>query len=301
MGLANAKHTRGTDLWPFLVRWATAAAMLLLLAAVIVYVYGYWTKPRTVAILPIVNDTGDPSLDYLSEGLTESTINQLSGRAKLKVKAYAMVSGYKVQVDPQKVGRELNVDQVVQGKIRGTKDSLSLETSIIDVEDGSQRWTKNYPMDLSKNSYTLAEMSNDLRSTLEPWSQPDDVRLQRARSINPTARNEYWRGKEKWRKRDNDNSLKEAIDHFNKATEIEPGFAEAYAGLADCYLVGNVVSYANLHLTTPKAMQYAERAAKDALDRDPNLAEAHVSMGYVYLNFYWDWKLREKNSIAQLS
>jgi tetratricopeptide (TPR) repeat protein len=218
----------------------------------------------------------------------------LSGREKLKVKAFAMVSGYKGQIDPQEVGRELKVDQVVLGKVRETKDSLVLETSIIDVEDGSQRWAKSYPIDLSMRSSTVAEMSNDVMSTLSPWSRPDETRLQLARSIDPRAQDEYWRGKEKWRKRDNDNSLKEAIDHFNKAIEIAPGYAEAYAGLADCYLVGNVVSYADLHLNTAEVMVRAERAAKDAIEREPNLAAAHVSMGYVYLNFHWNWEAAER-------
>lgn len=290
---ANATRIRGTDLWQFVVRWAAAAALLLLLGAVAVYFYGYWTRPRIVAILPIVNDTGNSGLDYLPEGFTESVINQLSGREKLKVKAFAMVSGYKGHIDPQKAGRELNVDQVVLGKIRGTKDALVLETSIVDVEDGSQRWAKSYPIGLNTNSSTLAEVSNDLMSTLEPWARPDDARLQRTRSIDPRARDEYWQAKEKWRNRDNDNSLKEAIAHFNKAIEIAPGFAEAYAGLADCYLVGNVVSYADLGLNTSEVMVRAERAAKDALERDPNLAAAHVSMGNVYLNYYWNWEAAE--------
>jgi eukaryotic-like serine/threonine-protein kinase len=291
---ANATRGRRTDLWQFVVRWAAAAVMLLLLAAVVVYFYGYWTRQRTVAILPIVNNTGNSDLDYLSEGFTESVINQLSGRAKLKVKAFAMVSGYKSEIDPQKVGRELNVDHVVVGRMRGTKDSVVLDTEIIEVEDGSQRWAKSYSMDPGKNSSTVAEISNDLISTLEPWSRPDDVRLQRTRSIDPRAMDEYWLGREKWRNRDNDNSLKEAIDHFNAAIKIAPGFAEAYAGLADCYLVGNVVSYADLGLNTAEVMQRAERAAKDALDRDQNLAEAHVSMGSVYLNFYWNWEAAER-------
>jgi serine/threonine protein kinase/Flp pilus assembly protein TadD len=299
---ANLKLTRRPDLWQFVVRWAAVAAVVLLLAAASVYLYTYWTRPRTLAILPIVNETGDPSLDYLSEGLTESTINQLSGRAKLKVKAFPLVSGYKGRSDLQNVGRELNADQVVQGKIRGTKDAVVLETVMLDVEDGAQRWAKSYPIEPGTKSSVLAEISNDLTSTLEPWSRQDEDRLQRARSIDPRARDEYWRGKDKWRNRDNDNSLKEAIDHFNAAIAIAPGYAEAYAGLADCYLVGNVVSYANLGLTTPEAMQYAERAAKDALARDPNLAEAHVSMGYVYLNFHWDWEAagREFNRAKEL-
>ena len=299
---ANAKRRHRTDLWQSVVRWTSAVAVVLLLAAVGVYLYGYWTKARTLAILPIVNETQDSSLDYLSEGLTESTIKQLSGRARLKVKAFAMVSGYKGESDVQKIGRELNVDEVVRGKIRGTKDALVLEAEMIDVEDGSQRWAKTYLIEPATKSSVEALMSNDLISTLEPWSREDDDRLQRARSIDSRARDEYWLGRYKWRTRDNDNSLKEAIEHFNTAIAIAPGYADAYAGLADCYLVGNVVSYANLHLTTAEAMQHAERAAKDALDRDPNLAEAHVSMGYVHLNFHWDWEAaaREFNRAIEL-
>src|ERR1041384_5396771 len=290
----NTAHGGRTDRWQLVVRWAAVAAVLLLFAAVGVYFYGYWTKQRTVAILPIVNDTGNSELDYLAEGFTESAINQLVGRARLKVKAFPIVSSFKGQIDPQKAGRELNVDQVVLGKMRGTKDSLSLETVVIDVEDGSQRWEKVYSIERTTNSSVLAQISNDLISTLEPWSRPDNARLQRTRSIDPRAMDEYWLGKEKWRKRDNDNSLKEAIDHFNAAIKIAPGFAEAYAGLPDCSVVGNVVSYANLGLNTWEAMQRAEGAAKDALDRDPNLAEAYVSMGYVYLNFYWNWEAAER-------
>jgi len=291
---ANTTRVRRMDLWQFVMRWAAAAVVLLLLAAVGVYLYGYWTRQRSVAILPIVNETGISNLDYLGEGFTESAINQLSDRAKLKVKAFAMVSGYKGQIDPQKVGRELNVDEVVLGKLRGTKDALVLETVMIDVEDGSQRWAKNYSIEPDTNSSVLAEISNDLISTLEPWSRPDEARLQRARSIDPRARDEYWQGRYYWRKRDNNETLKQAIEHFKSAIELAPAYAEAYAGLADCYLIGNVVSYADLGLNTAEAMHLAERAAKDALDRDPNLAEAHVSMGYVHLNFYWDWQAAER-------
>jgi eukaryotic-like serine/threonine-protein kinase len=291
---ANATTRHPTGLWQFVMRWAAAAAVLLLLAAFVVYIYGYWTRPRTVAILPIIN-TGNPDLDYLREVITESTINQLSGREKLKVKAYSMVSGYEDQNDPVKIGRELKADQVVLGKIRGTKDALILETVMIDVEDGSQRWAKSYPMDPNTLVSVLAEMSNDLTSTLEPWSR------QRGRSIDPRAKHEYSLGRHYWRKRDNDDdSLKMAIDHFNAALKIDPSYSEALAGLADCYLVGNVASYADLGMDTAEAMQYAERAAKDAVDSGQDVAEAHTSRGYVYLKKYWNWQAAEQEFIRAI-
>src|SRR6185436_6779096 len=129
---AKAVNIRQSSFWQSILRWAAAALVLVLFLAVIAYLYRYWTRQRTLAILPITNETGDSSLDYLAEVLTESTINQLSGHEKLKVKAFSIVSGYKGQIDPQKIGRELDVDEVVQGKMRGTRTSLSLETVIID-------------------------------------------------------------------------------------------------------------------------------------------------------------------------
>jgi TolB-like protein/Tfp pilus assembly protein PilF len=291
---ADASRTRQTDLWQFVVRWAAPAVVLLLLAAVAVYIFRYWTRPRTLAILPIVNKTGDSSLDYVAEGLTESTINQLSGSPKLKVKAFNIVTHYKKEIDPTKVGHELSVDHIVVGQIQGTRDSLVLETKMIDIGDGSQRWAKSYSIEPSTKSSVLAEMANDLTSALEPWARRDEARLERIRSIHPKAQDEYWQGRHLWRNRDNDDSIKQAIDHFNAAIKIAPSYAEAHAGLADCYLIGNVISYADLGLNTEEAMQRAARAAKDALDRDPYLADAHVSMANFYLKYRWNWQAAEQ-------
>jgi len=292
---AKTISTHRPNAWQFVIRWAAAAIVLLLFMAIVVYLYNHWTRQRTLAILPITNETGDPSLDHIAEGLTESTINQLSGRTKLKVKAFGMVHGYKNQIDPQKVGQELNVDELVIGKLRGTKDSLRLETVMIDVEDGSQRWSRSYSMEPNTSFAVVTELSTELTSNLEPWSEGDRNRLQRTqRSINPEARAEYWWGNHLWRKRDNNTTLKEAIEHFNTAIALQPNYAEAYAGLANCYLFANVVSYSDLGLNTAEAMQRAERAAKDAVGSDENLAEAHTSLGYVYLKSHWDWQGAER-------
>ena len=293
---ANAINSHRSRPWQFVLRWVAAAIVLLLCLAVVVYFYSYWTRQRTLAILPITNDTGDPSLDYLAEGLTESAINQLSGRTKLKVKAFSMVSGYnKREIDPQKVGQELYVDEIVLGKVEGTRNSLRLEILMIDTKDGSQHWAKRYSMDPGTIFSVVTELSKDLTSILEPWSRGNESQLQSARqTINPEARNEYMLGKYYWRKRDNNTTLKQAIEHFNTAIKLQPNYAEAYAGLADCYLFTNVVSYPDLGLNTAEAMQRAERAAKDAVALDENLAEAHTSLGYVYLKSHWDWLAAER-------
>ena len=289
----RAISVQRSSAWQFVVRWATTAVVVLLLVAVLAYVYLNWAKPRTMAILPIANETGDANLDFLAEGLTRDTIKELSGLNKLRVMAYTMVSGYQGQIDPQKIGQELKVDEVVIARIKGARDSLSLEAVMIDIEDGSQRWAKKYALDLTTSAPVSTELSKDLRASLGVWSQAE-TQIQTHHSANPEARNEYMRGLHSWRKRDNNYTLKAAIDHFNTAIELDPTYAEAYAGLADCYALGNVVSYPDLGIDTKEAMLRAARAAKDALKIDDTLAEAHTSLGFVYMKSDRNWHAAEK-------
>jgi eukaryotic-like serine/threonine-protein kinase len=293
----NEKFLKGGDrAWSFVVRATAVLVFLLLLFAVTRFAINYVTKPQTLAILPIANETGDASLDYLGDGLTEGLINRLSGPSRLRVKAFSMVSGYKGQIDPQKIARQLNVDHVVVGKIRGTRDSLTLETTMIETEDGSQRWAKSYPVEANASIRILDEISKEITSRILFWSGGDEGPTRTARrQVNPEARNEYMLGRYYWRNRDNDHTLKAAIDHFNAAIKLDPNYAEAHAGLADCYALGNVVSYPDMGLDTREAMSRAERAAKDALDLDENLAEAYTSRAFVNLKFHWKWQLAEKD------
>jgi tetratricopeptide (TPR) repeat protein len=106
------------------------------------------------------------------------------------------------------------------------------------------------------------------------------------------ARKELWLGLYYWRGRNNDGSLYTAIDHFNTAIKLEPSYARAHAGLADCYAYLNTVAYG--HMDTKEAMTKAEKAAQDALELDPNLAEAHTSLGIVNLKYFWNWPEAEK-------
>ena len=282
--------------WYFNVRLVAATAVMLLLVAVAVFVYRGATRPRTVAILPFVNETGDASLNYLGDGLAEIIINKLSGLAKIKVKSFTVVYGYKGQIDPQKIASELSVDEVVLGKINGNRQSLSLQIAMIDGRDGSQEWAKTYPVELNAASSVNDEVSREVTKSLELWSRGDIDRIRTARrQVNPEAFNEYWLGRYQWRNRDNNRSLKDAIDHFNTAIKLDPNYAEAHAGLADCYALGNVVSYPDLGMDTNEAMRRAERAAKDALDLDENLAEAYTSRGFVNLKFHWDWNAAERD------
>ena len=273
------------------IRVAAAAIPLFLLVAVLMFVYSNVTKPRTLAILPIVNETGDKTLDYLSDGLTESLIDRLSGLSKLRVKSFSMVAGYKGQLDPQKIGRELNVDAVVIGNTTGTKDAPSFRVIMINSEDGTQLWAETYKLELNEIVQAQEEVCRQITSHLEYWPESDREKIAQVHRPPQAAFDEYLRGRDYWRFRDEEN-IKRAIEHFDAATKHDPSYARAYAGLSDSYVLLNVVSYG--HMDTKEAMSKAEWAAKRAIEIDEKSAEAHTSLGAVEMRYHWNWAGAER-------
>lgn len=271
------------------VRTAATFALLSLLVVVSIFIFFQVTKPKRVAVLPIVNESGDQALEYLADGLTDSITNKLSGLSKLRVKASTVVSGYKEPgIDPLKIGRDLGVDAVLVGRISGGKELPVLKATLFSTADGSPLWEAQYSIGLEQVFSIEADISQKVASKLEFRSGEDENRIRTAREVqNPEARREYWLGRYFWRNRDNNNTLLAAIEHFNAAIKLEPTYAKAYAGLADCYAFGNVVAYGQMD--TKEAMKKAEWAAKTALDLDDTLPEAHTSLGIVNMKYYWNW------------
>lgn len=284
----------GQRLWYRNIRAAAALMLLFLLIIVSTFVYSYVSRPRTVAILPFANETGDATLDYLGDGLTENIIGRLSDMSRLKVLTFSAVSGYKGrQLDVQEIRRELGVDAVVVGRLTGNKDSLSLQAVMIDSADGSQLWTDRYKVSLEELFHIEDSISNQLISRLELWPRRDEDKMAaKPRTVSPAAHEQFMLGRYYWRYRDRVN-IGKAIDHFQQAIKLDPLYAQAYAGLADCYVLLNTVHYGNM--TTKEAMDRAEYAAKQALELDPNLPEAYTSLGIVSFKRHWDWGAAEQS------
>ena len=272
---------------------AAATASLLLLMTVATFVYGYLTRPHAIAILPIVNETGDAGLDYMGDGLTEGVINKLSGLTKLRVKAFSMVAHYKGRpLDPRKSGGELDVDAVVVGKLTGTRDALLLHTSIINTADGSQLWGGEYPIKVERLLQVEDDVSREVISRLELWPRKDEARVgEKPRPRNPEAREQFMLGRYYWRFRNKEN-IEKAIKHYEAAIQLDPLYAQAYAGLAECYLLRNTVLYGKMK--TKDAMTMAEAAAREALEIDANLPEAHTSLGTVQWKWHLNWSEAER-------
>lgn len=241
----------------------------------------------SLAILPLVNETGDPETDYLSDGITESIINNLSQLPKLRVMARSTVFRYKGrEVDPLRTGRELGVRAALTGRLVQRGDVLSVKTELVDTEDGSHLWGGHYDRKLTDIFSIEDEISKEISEKLRlKLTGAQKKRLTRRYTENTGAYQLYLKGRFYWNKRTED-ALRKGIEYFQQAIEIDCGYALAYAGLADSYNI--LASYSAV---APKdAFPTAKAAATRALELDQQLAEAHASLAFVKFGYDWDWQ-----------
>lgn len=257
----------------------------------------YWTTHgkaaiRSVAVLPFLNATADPNAEYLSDGLTESIINSLSQLPGLRVMARSTVFHYKgKQTDPRTVGKELQVGAVLLGSVMPHGDSLVIRAELVDVSDGSQLWGREYKRGIPDMQVIQEEISKDITNALRlKLTGDEEQRLAKHATQNSEAYQLYLKGRYSWNKRTLE-GLHDGIDYFNQAIDRDPGFALAYTGLADSYIV-----LGGYNLLAPgEAFPKAKSAAQKALEIDPNLAEAWTPLAFVTYTYDWNWQEGEKD------
>jgi serine/threonine protein kinase/Tfp pilus assembly protein PilF len=282
---------------PRAIRMAAVFTLFVLLAIISVFIYQRLTMPLNIAVLPISNQSGDQGLDYLSDGVTSSLIDRLSGLARLRIKSLTVVSGYKdPTLDLQKVGNDLKVEALLTGRVTGSKDAPLLQVTLISVADGTRLWSSEYQVGLNNVFLVEREISEMVASRLEPWSSGDRNRIRTARRPeDPEAFRQYLLGKYYWSNRNSEN-IKKAITSFDAAIKLDPLYAQAWAGLADCYALMNTTAFGDM--PTEEAMKRARTAANKALEIDGSLAEAHTSLGVINLKYDWNW-LEAENYFRQ--
>jgi eukaryotic-like serine/threonine-protein kinase len=272
-----------------------------LLALAILSVLGtavYWLVTNdkaidSVAVLPFTNESADPNLEYLSEGITENLINRLSQVPELRVVPRSTVFRYKgPNVDPLASARALGVRTVIVGKIAQRGETLSIQTELIDVTNESQLWGEQYnrrPTDLLTVQDDIAKgIVEKLRLRL---SSTEQQRLTRRYTGSVEAYQLYLRGRYFWNKRTGE-GMKKGIEYFRQAIDLDPGYSLAYAGLADSY---NFLGAFGIAVLPPgEAMPKAKSAAIKALEIDNSLAEAHTSLAFISLYYDWDWSAAER-------
>ena len=239
----------------------------------------------SLAVLPLINASGNPNMEYLSDGVTESIINSMSQLPQLRVMARSTVFRYKSQeVDAEKIGRDLGVRGVLTGRVLQLGERLIIRTELVDTADGSQLWGEQYdckPSDLLAVQEEISrEISEKLRIRL---TGEEKERLTKRHTDNTEAYQLYLKGcyfLNKYTKEDDEKSF----DYFRRAIAIDPSYSLAYVGLADYYY-----RVSTTYLPPREALPKARAAAMKALELDDTLAEAHTSLAYTMMLYDWDW------------
>ena len=246
----------------------------------------------SLAILPLANQSGDPNLDYLSDGVTEALINNLSRLTKLRVMARSTVFRYQGREaqDAQQVGLELGVRAVLNGRLLTRGDSLIVKLEMVDTNDGAHLWGEQYTREMA-DIFTLereisTEISEHLRLKL---TNAQKKSLTKGCTENSVAYQLYLKGRYHWNKRTAE-GIERSIEYFEGAITRDPKFALAYAGLADSYNL--MASYSTKPLATP--FLRAKATALKALSLDAKLAEAHAALAAVKLWREFDWEGAER-------
>jgi serine/threonine-protein kinase len=245
----------------------------------------------SIAVLPLINASGDPNAEYLSDGITESIINSLSQLPKLRVMARSTVFRYKgKEVDPQQVGFDLGIRAVLMGRVLLLDEDLVIKIELIDVADGSQLWGEQYNRKLADVLAIQGEIATEISEKLRlKLTRGEKKRLTKRYTEKIEAYNLYLKGRYYWNKRTGPDALK-GIDYFRKAIETDPNYALAYAGFADSYIVLGAWNA----VPSKEAFPKARAAAVKALELDNTLAEAHASLGFFYDSFDWNWPTAER-------
>ena len=271
-------------------RWIDFAIIGVLAVVVAVLIYrGEWGDPRgsiaagdrSIAVLPFVNMSNEPSNEYFSDGISEELLNVLARIETLRVAARTSSFAYKGQnQNVQEIGRALNVNTILEGSVRKSGDRLRVTAQLIDVESGYHLWSDTYEATLDDVFAIQDQIAMNIVEQLQlELFGADPQNLTRAPTASVEAYELYLLGRDRWHKR-TEESLREAIGFFERALAIDPEYVRAYTGLADSYIL--LVEYGNL--TNRDALPKAAAAIDEALSRVAQLppdqqSEVYASQG----------------------
>lgn len=286
-------------------RGAGGAAILLGIGFLVAGVVGWWllgardgadgnevdvSRIRSVAVLPLDNFSGEAAQEPFVSGMHEELINQLSRVGALLVKSRTSVMRYRGDtLDIPQIGRELGVDAVLEGSVLRVDDKVRITVQLIHVPTDTHLWSESFTRELRNvlalHSEVARAVADEVHAVLTP---EEERRLTRTREVEPEALEHYVRGRYLWNQR-RPRSMREALSEFRAALDIDPTYAEAWAGIADTYVVPAGTGLAD------DVLDRAIEAARRALELDSTLAEAHTSLAYGLAIGEWAWEDAESH------
>jgi TolB-like protein len=268
------------------------AAILLACLFIALVAAGFWywrskagtSQIESIAVIPFANVGGNDDTDFLSDGLTESLMASLAHVPQLKVKSRNSVFRYKgKEVDVPKIGQELTVDALLTGRVVQRGDAIQVTAELTNVHDNTEIWGDHYERKASDIIALEQQIAGDIVDKLRTkLSGAEKQQVTKQGTQNAEAYQLYVKGRYYWTKR-TVTDIKTAISYFSQAIDKDPGYALAYAGLADAY--GVLSSYTgDPNDLIPKS----NAAAQKALELDPTLARAHAVLGLNKSSYNWD-------------
>ena len=237
-------------------------------------------------MLPLNNLSGDPTQDYFADGMTEALIGNLAPISALRVVSRTSVMRFKgTRASLPEIARELKVDAVIEGSVQRTRDRVRISVQLIHAPTDTHLWAREYERELTDMLKLQGEVARAVADEIRIQVTAEErARMASAGTVDPTAHQEYLLGQHYlWKLTEED--LARAVDHFERATRLDAGYAAAYAGLSHAWWWRGVWG-----AKTFKEIESPSRAAaRQALALDPRLAEAHVSMGRLRFGHDWDW------------
>jgi eukaryotic-like serine/threonine-protein kinase len=282
------------------LQWAMAGVLMVLVAvAVVIYFFSAQKSHNvsdSVAVLPFENQTGDPQFAYLTEGITESLINDLSHIPTVRVSARGSVLPYEKQMtDARTAGRALGVSRIVTGSVSRQADTFSFYVELIDVDSGMRLWGNKYSGRMAALTTTLQQFSTEVTDQLRlKLSKPLKERIARQFAVGSVPYQNYLKGRFYLNQRTSA-GFREAIHYFTQAIASDPNYAPAYSGLANTYSVMAGFGSAYVGQIPAEALQQARTAADHALELDSTLAEAYAARGVAEMQGDYDWIAAEQD------
>lgn len=238
-----------------------------------------------IAVLPFTNISQDERDEYFADGMTEEIISSISKTQGLKVIARTSVMKYKgSSKQVSEIGRELGVGSVLEGSVRKAGDKVRISIKLVDAINEEPKWSQQYDREILDIFAIQSDIAQRVAEALRMQVLGTGEGAAKQTS-SAEAYVDYLRGRQAWNKR-TEEGLRQAIEFFSKAIELDGRYAKAYAGLADSY-----ATLAFLEFSAPsEAYPRAKEAVGKALELDSPSAEAHTSLGLIRYQYDWDWK-----------
>jgi TolB-like protein/DNA-binding winged helix-turn-helix (wHTH) protein/Flp pilus assembly protein TadD len=276
-------------------RGALVLAAVVVTAALAAFVYfkDFGTRPQaitSIAVLPFVNVSADPEVEYLSDGLSESLLDRLSQLPQLKVIARSSSFKYRGEnLDLRDVANKLGVQAIVMGRVVRRGDDLTIGVEMVDVRDNKQLWGEQYNRKAADALVVQQEIAQTVAEKLRmKLSGAQEYQLAKRDTVNPLAYELLLQGNF-YRNKGTPEGWKKAAGYFEQAIAVDPTYALAYARLSRSY--GILIAWSTLN---PKEFRpKAEAAARKAVELDESLAVAHLSLAALK-QFAWDWTAAER-------